>query len=134
MGIRFTEEEWTAFQAKRGAGKTVLSKARVSNKYGAKRVEIDGYKFDSKREAERYQELKLLEKTTKLHLIEVHPKFEIEHNGVKICKVILDFWYCDNKDGGIFIYEDVKGMDTPVSRLKRKLVKAFYKIDVTVVK
>jgi len=30
-------------------------------KYHSTRVEIDGIKFDSKAEAERYQELKLLE-------------------------------------------------------------------------
>lgn len=32
------------------------------NKYNNKKVEVDGIIFDSKREAERYQELSLLEK------------------------------------------------------------------------
>jgi len=48
-----------------------------ANKYGNKKVEIDGYKFDSQAEARRYQELKLLEKAGKIKHLALQPKFEL---------------------------------------------------------
>jgi hypothetical protein len=101
------------------------------HKYGASKVEIDGYRFDSKAEARRYQELVLLQKANRILNLECHPKFDIGLNGVKICTVILDFSYIA-KDG--WKYEDIKGIDTPVSRLKRKLLHAFYGIEVEVIR
>jgi hypothetical protein len=50
-----------------------------------------------------------------------------------ICNVVLDFYFWD-KRAKKDCYVDVKGVDTAVSRLKRKLVKAFHDIDVQVVR
>lgn len=93
------------------------------NKYRAKPVEIDGFRFASKAEARRYQELLLLEKARKITKVTLQPAYIITINDHKICKVIGDFHYTEN---GKIVVEDVKGMDTPLSRLKRKLVKACY--------
>jgi len=101
---------------------------RTRNKYGNVKVEIDGYKFDSKAEARRYGELKLL----KVAELEVHPKYPIMMRGLKVCDVILDFEYSD--ETGMH-YEDVKskGTDTAISRLKRRMVSAAYGITVDVI-
>ena len=99
------------------------------NKYGAVKTVVDGITFDSKAEARRYQELKVLGYSkTDLY---IHPKFSISYHGKAICFVVLDFMY-KNKDGE-FQYEDVKGRDNALSRLKRKLVEAFYDIKVDVI-
>ncbi len=101
------------------------------SKYGAKKVKEDGYTFDSKAEHKRYGQLKLLRDAGHITDLNVHPDYVIAINGQKICKVILDFDYIES---GKLITEDVKGMDTSISKLKRKLVKACYGIDVVVLK
>jgi len=42
---------------------------------------------------------------------------------------MIDFSFVRN---GVTVYEDFKGVDTPVSRLKRALVENIYQIKVTV--
>lgn len=56
------------------------------------------------------------------------PEFKIEHKGVKICKYIADF-KVQYPDGRIE-YEDVKGFKTDIYKLKKKLVLAFYGIEI----
>lgn len=103
------------------------NRRRVS-KYGNLKVEIDGYKFDSKAEARRYGELKLMG----VKDLVIHPRFPIMINGKKVCDVVLDFHYRVN---GKYYFEDIKGKDNALSRLKRKLVEAYYpEINVTVLK
>ncbi|MDD3747626.1 MAG: DUF1064 domain-containing protein, partial [Anaerostipes sp.] len=43
------------------------------SKYGARKTVIDGITFDSKREAKRYQELKLLEQAGEISYLELQP-------------------------------------------------------------
>jgi len=95
------------------------------NKYSAIKTEVDGIVFASKKEARRYQELKLLQKAKKIHMLELQPKFPIVINKVKVCTYIADFEYMEN---GYRIIEDVKGIKTPVYRLKKKLVEVVYGI------
>jgi hypothetical protein len=104
----------------------------MRHKYNAKKVRLDGFTFDSQREAAYYAELKLRERAHEISGIRIHPAFHIEIQGRPICKVILDFAYT-TKDGDD-VYVDVKGVDTALSKLKRKMVEAAYGIDVEVVK
>ena len=46
-------------------------------KYNNTRPVVDGIKFDSKREAERYKELKLLERAGKISDLILQPRFEL---------------------------------------------------------
>lgn len=87
----------------------------------------------SQGESKRYLTLKRREALGEIDRLELQPKFPIIIKGEKVCNVILDFSYRTVKTGAVTI-EDYKGMDTPISRLKRKLVKAVYDIDVVVVK
>lgn len=102
------------------------------NKYGAKKVKYAGLTFDSKLEYEYYLTLLSRVQSGEITDLNIHTKFPIEINGKPICKVLADFDYIEN---GKFIVVDVKGADTAISRLKRKLVKACYaSVDWRVVK
>ena len=99
------------------------------SKYHAVKTKLDGYTFDSKKEAARYQELKLLEQAGKITRLEIHPEYYLWVNSMQVCKYIADFRYIDCEVGGQVV-EDVKGVKTAVYRLKKKLMKAIYGIEV----
>ena len=98
----------------------------MRNKYNAIKTIIDGIKFDSKKEAGRYLELKELQKLEKIIIIELQPKFLLQdgfkHNGkaIRAINYIADFSYHDISSGKLII-EDVKGIQTDVFKLKHKL-------------
>lgn len=98
------------------------------SKYHAIKTEVDGFVFDSKAEARRYSELKLLEKVGEIKDLQLQPPFPVFVNGKLICHYIADFSYHEK---GKYIVEDVKGVKTPVYRLKKKLVEALYNITIT---
>jgi hypothetical protein len=95
------------------------------HKYGAKPVKEDGRTFASKAEHKRYVELKHLLKAGYIEGLICQPKFTAIVNGHKVCNIILDFQYFDRTKNRT-IYEDVKGMDRPISKLKRKLLMALF--------
>lgn len=99
------------------------------NKYGAKRTELDGIVFDSGAEASRYALLSMLERRGKISGLVRQRKFNI----LDCAEYRADFAYWDF-DRDRFVVEDVKGYDTAVSKLKRKLVKKLYGIEVEVVR
>lgn len=108
---------------------------RKRHKYGARKVELDGHKFDSAKEANRYAELHLLEKAGIIEALELQPRFPIIIGGVPIKQrshrygngrqvvYVADFRYVDVATGETVI-EDVKGQATRVYLLKRALVEA----------
>ena len=106
------------------------------NKYNAIKTTIDGITFDSKAESRRYSELKLLERVGDIKDLELQPQFQIAINGVKVCTYKSDFQYfekltqTDDETAWVNIVEDVKGMKTPVYRLKKKLMKAVHNIEI----
>jgi len=97
------------------------------SKYNAVKSVVDGIKFDSKKEARRYSQLKLMEKSGVISELSLQPRFDLIVNGKKCGFYKADFRYIEN---GKEVIEDVKGMLTPVYRLKKKLVKAIYNIDI----
>lgn len=86
--------------------------------------------FDSKKEAKRFGELKLLLKAKKIYDLQCHPKFPLFVKNQKVCVYIADFTY--RTATGHIIVEDVKSKGTKTStyRLKNKLMKAIYGIDI----
>lgn len=98
----------------------------MGNKFGAKKVRYDGYLFDSGMEWRRYTDLRLLEAAGEVHDIEVHPKFDIIVNGIRVAGYEADFRY-EGRDGNVHV-EDVKGARTAVYSLKKKLIEALYGI------
>ena len=113
-------------------------------KFGNTRTEFDGHKFDSKRECDRYKELKLLEKAGSISLLCLQPKFWLKCGGKDIliksdrypngrrASYRADFEFIDDK--GERHVEDVKGFDTSGSRLRRAIVEAEYGVRVEIVR
>lgn len=102
-------------------------------KYHNQKTEIDGIKFDSKKEAGRYLVLKMMEdngeisdlrRQVKYMLI---PKQRICGKNERAIYYVADFVYCK---GDTFVVEDVKGMKTRVYKLKRRLMKLIHGIEV----
>lgn len=115
------------------------------NKYGARKVRYDGKIFDSRKEARRYAELRLLERAGQIKKLELQKTFELipaqweaiptgefykagERKGQpkfkNICleKAITykaDFCYTEN---GKLVVEDTKGVKTKDYIIKRKLM------------
>ena len=115
---------------------------RSRAKYGNKKVVVDGIIFDSRKEAQRYTELNLLEKAGKITGLERQREFvlipaqrettnEIYTKGPnkgkfkpgklveRKCSYVADFVYWD---GYNLVVEDTKGMRTKDYIIKRKLM------------
>lgn len=109
-------------------------------KYGNKKTTVDGIEFDSRKEASRYCELKLLQRAGQISNLELQKDFELipaqyeyfERYGKqgqrlkdgKKCiensvKYKADFVYTEN---GKTVVEDTKGMKTKDYIIKRKLM------------
>jgi hypothetical protein len=97
------------------------------HKYGAESVTIDGIRFASKKEGKRYAELKLLAKSGEINNLTLQPEFDFKVNGRKIFTYIADFSYFVKDQE---IVEDVKGVRTPVYRLKKKIIEAYHDIEI----
>lgn len=116
------------------------------SKYGSRKVTVDGITFDSRKEAARYQELKLLERAGEIRDLKRQVKYvlipaqraftnEIDKKGnfkkgkllERECAYIADFVYIDMKTGRITV-EDTKGFKTKDYIIKRKLMLHAYGI------
>ena len=103
-------------------------------KYHNAKTIVDGIKFDSRLEAERYAQLKILERAGVIRDLELHPEYELiplfRKNGRTWRRAVYkaDFRYILCEDDRMII-EDVKGstaMITDVFRLKQKLFEYLY--------
>ena len=119
---------------------------RYGSKYGNQKITIDNITFDSTGEGLRYKELKLLAKTGQITDLQLQKKFIIvpeirepdsvgPRGGVKNGKLIqsaayyiADFVYYDKN--GKLVVEDFKGFKTDLYKLKKKLMKYIYDIDI----
>lgn len=102
--------------------------AKKRAKYNAKKTVVDGIKFDSKKESERYSVLKLLERSGQIGGLKLQVVFLLSVNGILVCRYIADFVY--NDANGNQVVEDCKGFKTREYELKRKLMKAVFDIDI----
>lgn len=98
------------------------------NKYRNKPVIIDGIKFPSIKEGNRYLVLKQQQKEGKIQLLKRQVTYKLIVNDILICKYRADFVYYDMD--GTLIVEDAKGYRTPEYKLKRSLMKAVHGIDI----
>jgi hypothetical protein len=97
-------------------------------KYRNKKTVVDGISFDSIREANRYAELVLLERSGVIQNLRRQVRFPLSVNGQLICTYVADAVYIEN---GHEIVEDTKSPVTrklPVFRIKSKLLRALYGI------
>ena len=99
-------------------------------KYNARSVHLDGYRFDSAAEAQRYAELKLRERAGEISELKIHPRYVLQAgfttpDGERIRPIhyIADFEYREDGQG---VVEDVKGVKTAVFKLKYKMFRRLY--------
>lgn len=108
------------------------------SKYHAKKAVVDGITFDSRKEANRFCELKLLERAGKIKNLQRQVKFELtpafkDHTGKvfeKSSGYVADFVYDEILPMGLTktVVEDVKGYRTKEYILKRKMMMFRYGI------
>ena len=111
------------------------------SKYRNIKVELDGYKFDSKKEAKRYADLKLEMRAGTITNLELQPKFRFEINGrrlrekrhrAKQITYTADFRYMRD---GVEIVEDVKSaatLKTNLFKVKKALYETIYDKKLTI--
>lgn len=102
---------------------------RFGNKYGAKRTEFNGKKYDSKFEACVAEELELRKKAK--DILDYDTQFKVEmwaydQNGKKAMKVShkVDF-RIHHKDGSFELME-AKGVETADYKMRRKWLETFW--------
>lgn len=98
---------------------------KKENKYKNQKITYRGIKFDSQKEAYRYNELKILEDKQVISNLKLQQSFLIvpKQKGERAVHYIADFTYFQD---GKFIVEDVKSEITRKNTayiIKRKLVK-----------
>lgn len=113
---------------------------KPANKFGAVKKTVDNIKFDSTREARRYEELKLAERAGKIKDLEVQPvfilvksvKFSGDQKAKPAMRYTADFRYFDVKKGEVVV-EDVKSKATAKQtdyKMRRHMMLAFHGIEV----
>jgi hypothetical protein len=115
--------------------KPFAKESRGGNKYGAQKTVVDGITFDSKKEAEYYQQLKVLgnARSPENRVVDVQrqPSFDCYVNGHKVCRYTADFWV--QYANGVEEYIDVKSAVTRKQKdyvIRKKLVKALFDVDI----
>jgi len=103
------------------------------SKYRNIKTVVDGVTFASRKEAERYTELRLLEKAGQIHGLQCQKRFELfpKSEQGRALYYIADFTYLDRK--GEFVVEDVKGGNatkTQIYRLKKRILVEKYGIQI----
>lgn len=104
----------------------------MRHKYGAKRTEYNGQKYDSKKEAIYAQKLDAFIKSGKLLFFLRQVPMSLPGN-VKYRIDFLEFWAPSGSDQGDVVFTDVKGYMTPMSKLKIKQVEELYNIRINLV-
>ena len=125
--MKWTQEQVDEHQAKIAKGAHYMPKQTKNvprHKYNAQPQVHDGIRFDSKKEAARYEELKLLVKAGEVVMFLRQTPFDLP-GGVKYRSDFLIFW----ADGNVTT-EDVKGFKTPEYKAKKKMVEALYPIKI----
>jgi hypothetical protein len=99
-------------------------------KYGAQRIVVDGITFDSKKEAGRWAELKLLERAGEIINLRRQVVVPLEgRDGPLLARkgrqmrITVDFGYVEVATG-LMVYEDAKGLPTRDYEVRRSVAAA----------
>lgn len=136
--MRMTEDEFKRLHNVKVAANSCHSVADLMpapkvSKYNNKKVEVDGIKFDSKREYARWNQLKIMERAGAISDLKRQVPFElapsVQLGGRKkpALRYVADFTYTQ---GGKMVVEDAKGMLTDVYRIKKHLMLSVHGIEI----
>lgn len=94
-------------------------------KYKAQKTIVDNIKFDSGKEAQRYLQLKMMEKEGLISDLRLQPEYTLimsfVYDGHRERKIVYRADFAYKTVDGLQIVEDVKGFRTAVYKIKRKL-------------
>ena len=130
--------------------KVIITHKNKKSKYHSIPTCVDGIEFDSRKEARRYRELKLLEAAGKISNLEMQVPFELIPAQYEECNEVYtkgprkgerkighciekaviyraDFMYIED---GKIVVEDTKGVRTKDYIIKRKLMLYVHKIQI----
>ena len=102
----------------------------IKRKYNNRKIEIDGYTFDSRLEADFYLRLTPLVKSGKIKELKIHPRYLLQEGFTKNGKRFNPIYYVADfevtYDDGVTVIYDTKGMRTEVYKIKKKLFEYRY--------
>lgn len=105
----------------------------MTNKFSAKKIEVDGILFDSRKEAKRYCELRMLERGGAIRDLKCQEEFILipKCGRERPAKYHADFSYIDCETGKKVV-EDVKSRATKTKDyiLRRKLMNWVHGIEI----
>jgi hypothetical protein len=125
--VRLTEEQYADLMRGRGAP------ARRPSKFKNLPTERGGEKFDSKLEANRFDDLKLMEQAGDIRDLRAHVSFPLMVGDQLIGAYEADAVYFESATGRKVV-EDSKGVRTPLFRWKARHFKAQYGFAITEVR
>lgn len=129
---RISAAEYRALVGGTSKGSASAAGGRRSGKFNAQRVSSDEGEFDSKGEYQRYLDLRMLERLGRIRDLKRQVRIPLIVNGGPLLirdktgrgrklSYVADFTYYEDD---VYVVEDFKGFDTPVSRIKRAIVEA----------
>jgi hypothetical protein len=110
----------------------------MPSKYGNRKTTLNGVEFDSHKEAQRYAQLRLLERAGRITNLRCQVKYILipaqrDEKGKLLereCSYVADFVYFDLTLGREVV-EDAKGYRTDAYKLKKKMMLWFHGIQIT---
>jgi hypothetical protein len=104
------------------------------HKYHAKPVVVEGVHYASIREYDRHQELVMKQKAGLIRGLKRQVVFRFIHNGIHVGKYVADATYYEpgnpTRKAWDLVVEDSKGVRTPLYRRSKKMMLAFYGIEI----
>lgn len=131
--LRLTEDQLTAYKAKGVVREHRIEGERKRPKYNNCRFKDSEGVWDSKKERERWTQLRLLQSAGKIQELQKKIAFELipasfkDHKRLRPIQYVADFVYIE---GGIRIVEDVKGVKNKFYLLKKRLMWEKFGIDI----
>lgn len=124
MSLRMTEQEYMEYLER--TGKQTARQKPKRSKYNNKKTWVDGICFDSQKEADFYQELKLLQQAGEIKGFCRQPEFilvdgDVEHRAITYKADFIIFHH-----DGIFEIIDVKGYESEQWKRTEKMFRLRY--------
>ena len=138
MSLHLTEKELEEILKRRGKefpGCSAIPeyKRQSKNKMRAVICEVDNLRFPSKKHRNHYLLLKAMQFAGEIKFILREVPFDLPgyYDNGRVVRHYVDFAICLPND--TYRYQEVKGRDLPLGKLKRKQVEDIYKIQIELV-
>jgi len=104
----------------------------IYHKFNAKATILDGIKFSSKKEAKYYEKLKALKEEGKILFFLRQSPLHLPGN-IRYVIDFIEFWASKDGDQGEVVFTEVKGMMTPMAKMKITQAESVYGISINIV-